>query len=304
MNSKQVQDVNIILSKLSEFDVKKVEANGNILKLSIKIKKGSDIEIYEKIIKNRFSDYVVQITFFSDNENKKEFKKIIGVSSGKGGVGKSIVSLNLAFCLRDLGFKVGILDADIYSPSIPGMLDVFQPPISLDGSSIEPIKNRQLQILSMGLFLKENQSPIWQESTLEGAFSQFLLQGNWDCDYLIIDFAGGMSCLYNTCLRLIPNVEILLVATSNRMVYRDVLRMYTLLRGMGLNVAGIVDNMSTSLYDISKFEKEDINFKGLKKLGVIPYFEEYNDLIENGYKEDHRLSYDFEVFRKLVEIFV
>ena len=148
----------------------------------------------EIIIRNLLSDYSVDITFFVKNETTKPFKKIIGVSSGKGGVGKSTIALHIAYALKEMGYKVGILDADIYAPSIPVFLNVHENPISIDGRLIEPIQTPQgFQLLSMGLFLQENQAAMWRGPMLASAFTQFLEQSNWDCDYLVIDFPPGTS---------------------------------------------------------------------------------------------------------------
>lgn len=295
MNSNILSEIQ---EKLSDFNVKKMNIDGNVLKLQIEVSKNSDVNLYEKIIKSRFEDYIVQIVFFSKDNDVKPFKKIIGVSSGKGGVGKSMVSLGLAFAFKEKGCSVGILDADIYTPSIPGLLGTKEVPVSNDGFSIETVKFHGIEILSMGLFLEYNQAPLWQDNTVDAAFRQFLLQGSWKCDYLIIDFAAGMSSLYATCVQIIPDIEFILVANPNAMVYRDVFRMYSFLRGLNLNVQGVVDNMASSNYKME--EKLEFNNQSIPKLGHIPHFDHYLNYIENGYPKDYKLGNDSVYFEGLM----
>ena len=220
-----------ILNKLEGFNVQKITINQKGIKLQIQLNPNEDANKEEIIIRNLLSDYSVDITFFVKNETTKPFKKIIGVSSGKGGVGKSTIALHIAYALKEMGYKVGILDADIYAPSIPVFLNVHENPISIDGRLIEPIQTPQgFQLLSMGLFLQENQAAMWRGPMLASAFTQFLEQSNWDCDYLVIDFPPGTSDIHMSCAKIASFAEILLVSIPSRLAYTDVYRMYAVLR--------------------------------------------------------------------------
>jgi Mrp family chromosome partitioning ATPase len=148
-----------ILSKLTQFNITKINITNDTIKLQIELKKGENAITQETIIKNLLPEFNINITFFIKDCSKKGFKKIIGISSGKGGVGKSTIALHIAFALKEMGYKVGILDADIYGPSIPVFLNECENPKSQDGRLIDPIITKHgFQLLSMGLFLKENQS--------------------------------------------------------------------------------------------------------------------------------------------------
>lgn len=295
-------NLNHLIDRIKEFDVTKIDLKENELNLSIKLRGKQNLDEIKKVIESKFSEYNVQILFFIDEEKVIEFKKIIGISSGKGGVGKSMTTLNLAFALRDLGHKVGILDADIYSPSIPGLLGVLENPQSEDGRLIEPIKTHGIELLSMGLFLKDGQCQIWQDHMIGGAFSQFLMQTNWNCEYLIIDFAGGMNAAYQECVKICPNIELIMITQANKMIYRDVLRMYALVKAMGLKVMGFVENMTDDFYPEEKLKEFEIDLKYINRLMTIPCFESYKEYIELTYPKDYKQAKnEREIFQKLIQ---
>lgn len=297
-----------ILKKLEGLDIKKIAINENGVKLQVQLLPGEDAAKQEIIIKNLLSDFDVQITFFIKDESKKPFKKIIGISSGKGGVGKSTISLHIAFALKEMGFKVGILDADIYAPSIPVFLNVNENPISVDGRTIEPIKTEHgFQLLSMGLFLKENQAAMWRGPMLASAFNQFLEQGNWDCEYLIIDLPPGTTDIHMSCSKIAAHAEFVLVGMPNKLVYTDVYRMYAVLRSLNLKVVGLIENMAYSVCKNCKFEERwssNTVIKEVEKIAQLPIFNHFHQLNEDGYPGNYVQTYEAEFFnaiaRKLV----
>lgn len=295
-----------ILSKLNGFDVKKIVVEGQVLKLQILLKPGDNADFQETIIKNIFPNYEVHIMFIMQDVQKKKFKKIIGVSSGKGGVGKSTVTLHMAFALKEKGYRVGILDADIYAPSIPVFLNAKGQPGSSDGRLIDPIKtDHGFQMLSMGLFLQDNQSAMWRGPMLASAFAQFLEQGNWDCDYLLIDFPPGTSDIHMSCAKVAPDIEMLLVGTPERVVYADVMRMYVVLRSLGLKVVGLIENMScykcTACGYVENIETTSA-IKEVQKLEKLPIFHQFHKLAESGYPADYAQTEEAEYFGKLVSL--
>ncbi len=301
-----------ILSKLKEFVVTKINISGNIVKLQVQLLPSQNAQTQETLLKNLLPDFDVRITFFVKEETKKRFKKIIGVSSGKGGVGKSTVALHIAFSLKEMGYKVGILDADIYAPSIPVFLDEKENPISKDGRLIEPIETKQgFQLLSMGLFLKENQSPIWKGPMLSAAFSQFLEQGNWECDYLVIDFPPGTTDVHMACAKVAPDAQILLVGMPSKVVYADVMRMYVVLRALNLSVIGLVENMAYSICKSCGYKEEWItswserkDIMDVPKLMQLPIFHHFHQLNEDSYLADYKQGLEAEYFHKLSDMII
>ncbi|WP_342262230.1 P-loop NTPase [Alphaproteobacteria bacterium endosymbiont of Tiliacea citrago] len=280
-----------LLSRVSEFNIQNIELKENkTLLLTINVIPGLDLEKAEQNIKERFQEYEVKIVFCVQQMQTEKFKKIIGISSGKGGVGKSMTALNLAFTLRDLGNKVGLIDADAYSPSIAGLLNLKEVPKSSDGVNINPIKTHGIEVLSMGLFLKEGESQVWHEGTIGAVTSQFLVQSNWNCEYLILDFAGGMNEAYQACLKTCPNVELIMISQPNKMIYRDVIRMFALVKAMGLKVLGFVENMTNDYYPDEKLKEFDININHIKRIAKIPFLKSYEKFIENGYPEDYKME--------------
>ncbi|MDQ1258416.1 MAG: Iron-sulfur cluster carrier protein, partial [Pseudomonadota bacterium] len=132
-------------------------------------------------------------------------KNIVAVASGKGGVGKSTTAVNLALALAAEGAKVGVLDADIYGPSVPTMLGVSGRPESLDGKSMEPLENHGLQIMSIGLLVAQDEAMIWRGPMAIQALDQLLRQSNWkDLDYLIIDMPPGTGDIQLSLAQKVP----------------------------------------------------------------------------------------------------
>ena len=138
---------------------------------------------------------------------------MIAVASGKGGVGKSSLSVNLALALRDLGHEVGIIDADIYGWSVPGMLGIQQRPISLDGMIIPPVAH-DLRVMSIGFFLEQEGAIIWRGPMLHRALEQFLSDVHWGAlDYLIVDMPPGTGDVALSLGQLMPRAEAVVVTT-------------------------------------------------------------------------------------------
>ena len=149
-------------------------------------------------------------------------KNIIAVSSGKGGVGKSTVSANLALALAYEGANVGVLDADVYGPSQPTMLGVKGQPVSLDGQTMEPLIGHGLQVNSVGFMVDEDEPMIWRGPLAAGALEQLLNQTNWkDLDYLVVDMPPGTGDIQLTLSQSVPITGAVVVTTPQDIALID-----------------------------------------------------------------------------------
>ena len=172
-------------------------------------------------------------------------KNIIAVASGKGGVGKSTTSVNLALALQAEGAIVGILDADIYGPSIPTMLGVSGPPDSKDGKSMNPKAAYGIQTISIGYLINEDQPMIWRGPMVTGALQQLLKETNWkDLDYLVIDLPPGTGDIQLTLAQQIPVSGAVIVTTPQDIALLDAQRGLKMFEKVNVPVLGIVENMS------------------------------------------------------------
>jgi ATP-binding protein involved in chromosome partitioning len=174
-----------------------------------------------------------------------ESTRVIAVASGKGGVGKSSLSVNLALALRGLGREVGIVDADIYGWSVPGMLGVNQRPISLDGMIVPPVAH-DLRVMSIGFFLEqEGGAIIWRGPMLHRALEQFLSDVHWgELDYLVVDMPPGTGDVGLSLGQLLPRAEAVVVTTPQAAAQRVAERAAAMVRKVGQNLVGVVENMS------------------------------------------------------------
>lgn len=174
-------------------------------------------------------------------------KNVIAVGSGKGGVGKSTVSVNLALALQEEGARVGIMDADVYGPSIPTMLNCHGKPDSSDGKSFTPLHAHGLQCISMGHLLDSDDAPvIWRGPMATSALQQLLRDAVWDdLDYLIIDLPPGTGDIQLTLCQNIPVTTAVIVTTPQDISLVDAKKGLRMFDKVGVSVAGIVENMST-----------------------------------------------------------
>jgi ATP-binding protein involved in chromosome partitioning len=172
-------------------------------------------------------------------------KNVIAVASGKGGVGKSTVSVNLAVALAKAGASVGLLDADITGPNIPMMLGVEGQPTSSPNNKIIPLERHGVKVISIQFFVPEGQPIVWRGPLIGGAIQQFLRDVEWgELDYLVVDLPPGTSDAQLTLAQAVPISGTVLVTTPQDVALSDVSKALAMLRRMNVPVIGIVENMS------------------------------------------------------------
>jgi ATP-binding protein involved in chromosome partitioning len=172
-------------------------------------------------------------------------KNIIAVASGKGGVGKSTTSVNIALALAAEGATVGILDADIYGPSQPRMLGISGQPESADGKSLEPMINYGIQSMSIGYLIEEDTPMIWRGPMVTQALEQLLKDTKWnDVDYLIIDLPPGTGDIQLTLAQKVPVTGAVIVTTPQDIALLDARKGLKMFEKVEVPVLGIVENMS------------------------------------------------------------
>jgi ATP-binding protein involved in chromosome partitioning len=172
-------------------------------------------------------------------------KNLILIASGKGGVGKSTVATNIAMALVQRGFATGLLDADIYGPSIPTMLGKAERPESTDGTTIMPIERFGLKLMSMGYMVDPNVAMVWRGPMLASAVTQFVNDVDWgDLDYLIFDLPPGTGDIQLSLAQKVPVTGAVLVTTPQDVALADVYRAKAMFDKVRIPVLGMVENMS------------------------------------------------------------
>ena len=217
-------------------------------------------------------------------------KFTIAISSAKGGVGKSTFATNLAIALKHIGCKVGLLDADIYGPSIPKMFGINEKPKS-DGQKLDPIIKYDIQCMSIG-FLTDQQTPmIWRGPMVTSAIRTFTQKVNWkDLDFIIVDMPPGTGDTQLTFSQEIKMDGAIIVSTPQEVALLDVKRGIKMFDKLGVKILGLVDNMSYFIGDDNKKYKI-FGEGGVRKtseefnkefLGEIPIYPEIGKTSDNG----------------------
>ena len=177
-------------------------------------------------------------------------KKIIAVSSAKGGVGKSTISVNLAIALKKLKYTVGILDADIYGPSIPKMLGISEKPKSEDGKNLIPITKFGVQCMSIGFLVDQDTAMIWRGPMVSSAIRTFTSNVLWkDVDYLIVDLPPGTGDALMTFSQQIQIDGVVIISTPQEIALLDANRGIKMFQKLNVNILGIIENMSSFTSD-------------------------------------------------------
>ena len=179
-------------------------------------------------------------------ETLRKVKNIVGIFSAKGGVGKSAISLQIALALRDKGFSVGLIDADIYGPSQPILLGSSAGELKLSKAQvIEPLTKEGIKFISMGLISGENMPVIWRGPMVSGAVMQLLSQTDWgELDYLIVDTPPGTGDVQLTLLQRIPLTSSIVVTTPQEVSISDCKKGIEMIKKLDKPITGLIENMS------------------------------------------------------------
>jgi len=213
----------------------------------------------------------------------KNVRNVIAVASGKGGVGKSTVSANLALALSAEGAKAGVLDADIYGPSQPRMLGVGGRPESKDGKSLEPMNSYHVQVMSIGFLIEEDTPMIWRGPMVTQALEQLLQDTQWrDLDYLIIDLPPGTGDIQLTLAQKVPVSGAVIVTTPQDIALLDARKALKMFEKVEIPVLGIIENMSTHICSNCGHEEHIFGEGGGKRMSVEYSVEHLGDIPLDG----------------------
>jgi ATP-binding protein involved in chromosome partitioning len=172
-------------------------------------------------------------------------KNLIAVASGKGGVGKTTVAVNLAIALKNMGASVGLLDADVYGPNVPVMLGTNEQPQALDGRTIVPVQAYGVKMISMGLLNPGDKPLVWRGPVLHSVMQQFLRSVRWgQIDYLIVDLPPGTGDVQLSLIQTVSVTGAVVVTTPSIVALADVRRAIEMFRQVNVEILGVVENMS------------------------------------------------------------
>ena len=228
---------------------------------ALHLKKRAEDDIRKLIHSNFSPDAIVKVNIKVETptQNPNEIKgkaipgisNIIAVASGKGGVGKSTVTANLAVTLAKMGFKVGILDADIYGPSMPIMFDVEnEKPISVEvngKSKMKPVESYEIKILSIGFFTAPSQAVIWRGPMASKALNQMIFDADWgELDFMLVDLPPGTGDIHLSIMQSLPITGVVIVSTPQAVALSDAKKGVSMFMSESINVPvlGIIENMA------------------------------------------------------------
>ncbi|QED38762.1 Mrp/NBP35 family ATP-binding protein [Antarcticibacterium arcticum] len=226
---------------------------------ALHIKKRAEVDILSVIHKEVYEKAKVKVNIKVESPEKTTIKgkaipgisNIIAVASGKGGVGKSTITANLAVSLAKMGFRVGLLDADIYGPSMPMMFDVeAEKPLSVnvDGKSkMKPVENYGVKILSIGFFTQPNQAVVWRGPMAAKALNQMIFDAAWgELDFMLIDLPPGTGDIHLSIMQSLPITGSVIVSTPQNVALADAKKGVAMFQQESINVPvlGIIENMA------------------------------------------------------------
>jgi len=221
----------------------------------------SDVEI---TLETRIIRHAVQ----GNVKPLKAVKNIIAIASGKGGVGKSTMSANIALALAAEGAAVGVLDADIYGPSQPHMLGIVgDQPVSEDGKTMLPLSAHGLQVMSIGALVDPDQPMVWRGPMVTSALSQLTHQTQWqDLDYLIVDMPPGTGDIQLTLAQQVPVSGVVIVTTPQNIAAIDARKGLAMFRKVSISVLGVIENMSTHICSACGHQEAIFGEGGARKI--------------------------------------
>lgn len=237
-------------------------------------------------------------------DSLQAIKNIIAIGSGKGGVGKSMATVNIAYAMAGLGYKVGILDADIYGPSLPMMMDVHIKPDFEHNQIIPPMKSG-IKLMSIGFMLGEDMPLIWRGPMIQKALQQLLFNTNWGAlDYLFIDMPPGTGDIQLTLAQKVPLAGAIIVSTPQDIALIDAKKAIAMFQKVNVPILGLIENMShfacphcnekTYIFDHENV-KQYAEKNKIKFLGEIPLTLNIRESMDEGTPE----KVDDEIFRKI-----
>lgn len=314
----QIRNINIFGSE--------VIIDLNIDNPSLHAKKKLEKSIINSFDKNHkiIINFNVEKKGVASNNKKNKLvgiDNVIAISSGKGGVGKSTITSNLATSLSKMGFKVGILDSDIYGPSIPTMFDVESSrpaSVKIDNKSmIEPIENYGVKILSIGFFTEPNQAVIWRGPMASKALNQMIFDTNWgELDFLLVDLPPGTGDIHLSIVQSIPLNGAIVVSTPQKVALADAKRGISMFnqKNIEVPVLGLIENMAYFVPEDMPEKKYFIFGKdGVKNLaddssvpflGLVPLFKSIREASDFGHpaslQDNSVISKSFEEIAKNV----
>jgi len=299
---------------------------------TLQAKKRIEVEILKAIHRLVYEKAAIKVNVTVQPVEKKPtikgnpipgIQNIIAVASGKGGVGKSTITANLAVSLNKMGFKVGLLDADVYGPSIPIMFDVANArplSVAVDGKSkMKPVESYGIKILSLGFFTKPDQAVIWRGPMASKALNQMIFDANWgELDFLLIDLPPGTGDIHLSIVQAVPINGAVIVSTPQNIALADAKKGVAMFEQENIQVPvlGIIENMS---YFTPKELPENKYYifgkdgaKNLAKdmdtpfLGEVPLVQSIRESCDVGYpialQNNTKLSKSFEdITRNIVE---
>jgi ATP-binding protein involved in chromosome partitioning len=207
--------------------------------------------------------------------------RVIAVASGKGGVGKSSLTVNLAAALAATGKEVGILDADIYGHSIPHMLGISQKPVVVDKLIVPPVAH-DLRLMSIGFFLDDNEPVMWRGPMLHRALEQFLQDVHWgELDVLVVDMPPGTGDVSISLGQLLPRAEAVVVTTPQPLAQEVAARAATMATKTGMRVVGVIENMTSDVFGSGGGERLATEL-GVPLLGTVPLDSRLREAADEG----------------------
>jgi ATP-binding protein involved in chromosome partitioning len=206
--------------------------------------------------------------------------RVIAIASGKGGVGKSSLTANLAVAFSQLGRRTGVLDADIYGHSIPHILGIHQKPVAVDEMIVPPVKGN-LKLMSIGFFLDDNEPVMWRGPMLHRALEQFLTDVHWgDIDVLVVDMPPGTGDISISLGQLLPRAEVVVVTTPQKLAQDVASRAASMARKTNMRLLGVIENMTGEIFGFGGGEAlaRDLGVPLLGQVPLDPLLREQGDL--------------------------